>query len=137
MTYHNLDKNTADRISKLENENERPRELRPSQEALNELSELLSEGIHRILNGPVNSDEQAREFFEYESKWITRLFSLLDSKFTKSDAIHVQRLGTVPIKKFGHVVVGPWQSKHEKVLREFSLREERIRDLIKKGPARG
>ena len=137
VTYHDLNKSTAERICELERENERIKELKPSQESLNQLSELLSDGIHRILNGSVNTDEQAKEFFKYESEWIERLFSHLDANFTKSDAIHVQRLGSVPIKKYGHVVMGrPWQDRHEKVLREVSLREERIRDLMKKGPAR-
>ena len=115
-----------------------PKSPKPSQQSLNKLAELLSEGIHEILNRQVSSVEEANKLYEYEKSWNERLFSLLDAEFTRSDALHVQRLGTIPTIHFGHVDMTIKNfHQHEKILREFAVRQERIADLVKKGPAKG
>jgi hypothetical protein len=103
---------------------------RPTQESLDILAQLLSEGIADILNAPVNTTQQLQNFLAVEDDWNKRLFAHLDNGFTKSDALHVQRLGTILPRAFGHASF----QEHGRLLSHFAVREERIRDLLKRGP---
>lgn len=113
--------------------------LRPNQAALDELAEMLQEGVQHILNKPAATPKDVAELAHYADDWNKRLFALMDERFTKSDAIHVKTLGVVPVRTFTHVNSDAdtgGMELHTKILREFAVRQERISDLIKKGPAR-
>jgi|SRR6266480_787363 len=103
----------------------------PTQEALDGLAELLSEGIHDILNRPVATPEDIVALVAFESDWNQRLFAHLDANFPRADALHVERLGTVPNVPFAHA--SRLFPQHQRILGHFARREERIRDLIRRG----
>jgi hypothetical protein len=104
---------------------------KPTQEALDALAELLSEGIHKILNAPLRNTADQIALVKFAEAWNERLFAHLDTNFSRSDALHVQRLGTVPPRQFDHALGAP--PPVQRVLAQFALREDRIRDLIKRG----
>jgi hypothetical protein len=91
------------------------------------LSDLLSEGIHEIWNGTVTNDAQMEALQQYWVKWCRDVEEVLREKFTHSDLIHFSRLGVVPIV----VRRDAFDNHHEKILREYALKEQRLREIIR------
>jgi hypothetical protein len=103
-------------------------EKRPTQAALDGLAEILSDGIHSVLNKTVTTEEQVEELGSVNDEWQKRLFKHLDDCFPRADALHVQRLGTIR-----QVVFPGYPSESRfRILSHFSRREELIRDILRK-----
>lgn len=102
---------------------------KPTQDALDQLSELKSEGIHQILNSPINSDEERGALLEFSNNWTSRVIAHMDSEFSRTDALYVRDLGSLNAVSFSQAN----SRKHNNILMNFSERENRINDLIKRG----
>ena len=103
-----------------------------SQEAIDQLAELRSEGIHSILNAPVQNQDEWEMLCAVKVEWWDRVKRHLEANFTKADELQFTRLGTVPLLTFPHV----FNEGHAKILREFAVQEQRLMDIVKNAQIR-
>lgn len=96
------------------------------QEAVDELAELRSEGVHDILNRPISTDSELEVLSEYDKDWWRRVVAVLEKNFSKAEQLNFTRLGTIPVVIFPHM----FNEEHAKILREFALQERRLLDII-------
>jgi len=96
------------------------------QQAIDELAELRSEGIHSILNAPIKNDDDWSALEIYQKDWWGRINKHLEKNFSRADQLNFTRLGAVPLITFPHV----YNDKHAKMLREFVIQDERLREII-------
>jgi len=123
--------NLALELKGRELEEQRARnERRPTQDALDTLAELLSEGIHTILNAAVLNQRDVNRLVEVSEDWNRRLFAHLDAHFPRADALLIQRLGTIQPRQFP----GLPDPRRLTILSHFSRREELIRLVLTRGP---
>jgi hypothetical protein len=90
------------------------------------LSELLSEGIHEILNRRVTSQAELDELVKFEANWQERVVKILEASFTRSDVVHFTRLGSMSATSFGFA----FNDAHNHLLMMYATRERRLRDII-------
>ncbi|MDH3233881.1 MAG: hypothetical protein OEQ29_10150, partial [Alphaproteobacteria bacterium] len=96
------------------------------QAAVDQLAELRSEGVHEILNRPITSEAESRELLTYSEKWRDRAIEVLENNFSRAEQLNFTRLGAVPNVVFPHA----FDDLHAKILREYSLQERRLLDII-------
>lgn len=96
------------------------------QQIVDELAEFRSEGIHSILNARVTNDNEWHELETHKNDWWHRVESHLRDNLSKADQLHFTRLGAVPLLTFPHT----YNEGHAKMLREFVVQDERIREII-------
>ena len=106
------------------------KKINNKQEEVDKLSELLSEGINKIWNRPISDQAHLDELDTYWQDWQGRVGAALDTPFTKSDKDHFERLGVVPIVGRYDTFPDP-QGLHEKILREYALKEARLREIVR------
>ena len=97
------------------------------QDAVDALSDLLSDGISEIWNRPITSDQYLDLLSIYWNQWTARVEDQLKENFTHADLIHFSRLGVVPLTGRD----GTYDRRHEKILREYALKEQRLREIIR------
>jgi hypothetical protein len=101
--------------------------IQNKQDHINTLSRLLSDGIHHIWNGPVSDDDDRAALQLYWEEWCRRIIEYLTLHFSEADVIHFSRLGVVPLVERA----GAYDSQHKKILREYALKEQRLREIIR------
>ncbi len=97
-----------------------------SQDAVNQLAELRSEGVHEILNRQVSTNEELQALSSYTEEWWERVNAVLEEDLSRSEQLNFTRLGAVPNVVFPH----SYNPAHAKILREFALQERRLLDII-------
>ena len=97
------------------------------QEAVDELSELLSTAIRDLLNRPVHSEGDLNGWDTDFQSWCASTILKLRENFTKSERLHFDRLGTVPIQSFGRA----WNERHNHLLNMLDIKFNRLRDIIR------
>ena len=102
---------------------------KPTQSALDQLSELRSEGIHQILNKPISSDEELEKLLAFSNNWTSRVLAHMDSEFSRTDALYVRDLGSLTAVSFANAT----GSRHNNILMNYSEREKRINNLLTRG----
>ena len=100
----------------------------PQHEAIDKLADLYSEGIHEILNRPVLSEHDLDELVSYEREWQKEIRAILRESFPRSEFVLFTRLGAIPATQFDH----NYSPEHAKILREYVVREERLRDMLRR-----
>lgn len=96
------------------------------QNPVDTLAELRSEGIHKILNAPVENDDDWKNLQEYQKEWWERVESVLKDNFSTADELNFTRLGVIPLLSFPHT----YNDGHAKMLREFAIQDDRLREII-------
>jgi len=96
------------------------------QNPVDTLAELRSEGIHKILNAPVENDDDWKNLQEYQKEWWARVESVLKDNFSTADELNFTRLGVIPLLSFPHT----YNDGHAKMLREFAIQDDRLREII-------
>jgi len=102
--------------------------LRPSQHALDQLRQLLQQGLEGILNARVQSEDELAEYLRFCDEWDRRLYRHMDENFALPDAMHVRKLGALPEIDFEGVVF----KKQRIRMTWFCRREQLIRDILEK-----
>ena len=97
-----------------------------NQAALDNLAQLLSAAINHILNRRISSDAELEALSRYNQDWWEKVRTVLEQHFTEAEQLHFTRLGVVPLASFSHA----YNAAHAKILREYALREKRLRDII-------
>lgn len=101
---------------------------RTTQRAVDELAELLSEGISKIWNSYPKNEPEMQKVIVAERDWLAKLDTLLSNKFNVAEKLHIMWLGVVPLAGRKDA----YDQRHEKMLREYALREQRIRQVIER-----
>ena len=96
------------------------------QDAVDQLVELRSEAVHKILNRTVSTDAELQALTSYTANWWDQVKAVLENNFSKAEELNFTRLGTVPNVVFPHT----YNAAHAKILREFALQERRLLDII-------
>lgn len=99
---------------------------KPTQAGLDGLARFLDEGIHEILNRPIQDVHGLEGLVEFERGYNERLFAHLDEHFPISDAMLVKRLGTITPRVFP----GFHNDVRHRILSQFSRREELMRMIL-------
>ncbi len=110
----------ADKLNKIKNK----------QDKVDALSNLLDEAIHKIWNRPVTNNNELNELDKYWHEWMERVEGFLRENFTHSDLIHFSRLGVVPLVGRSDTFEDG-TGRHAKILREYALKEQRLREIIR------
>ena len=107
--------------------------IRNKQDAVDELSVLLSEGIHTIWNAPVNNDDESVALNAHWCDWHDRVVAYLTAHFNKADVDHFDRLGVLPITTRGNTYTGMDgnDETHRRILMHYALQEQRLREIIR------
>ena len=121
MTMTDIQRLTLERALQLKMGEDPQRRI-----AVNELALLQSEAIHEIWNRPVSSDAEVDSLEQYDIGWQRRVAAILERDFSKAEVVHFTRLGVVPMTFRD----GTFNAKHAKILREYALREDRLRDIV-------
>lgn len=119
-----LQANADNRIGTLEDE---LKVIREKQSYVDVLSDLLSEGIHTIWNAPVANQQELDTLAQVLHDWQAQVERELIDHFTHTDFIHFHRLGVVPLVGRDNT----FNDRHEKILREYALKESRLREIIR------
>ncbi len=102
------------------------------QKLIDELSDFLDRGISNIWAIIVKNDDELRQITEYWEQWNKDVDKYLEDNFTHSDHIHFSRLGVVPNAMPEHVyAIDDKDIRHWKILREYAVKETRLRDIIR------
>jgi hypothetical protein len=96
--------------------------------AVNELADLQSEGIHDIWNRPVANDAELEALEKHDRDWQGRVVAVLKRALPQPECVLFTRLGVIPNRKRD----GTYNVRHAKILREYAVREERLRDIIRR-----
>ena len=107
--------------------------LTHQQRIVDELAEFRSEGIHSILNAHITNNFEWHELEAHQSDWWHHVESYLRENFSKADTLHFTRMGIIPMLTFPHT----YNEGHAKMLREFVVQDERIREIIDRNIPRG
>jgi len=121
MTMTDIQRLTLERALQLKMGEDPQRRI-----AVDELALLQSEAIHEIWNRPVSSDAEVDSLERYDVGWQRRVAAILERDFSKAEVVHFTRLGVVPMAFRD----GTFNARHAKILREYALREDRLRDII-------
>jgi len=122
-----MQKDADDKIEELESTIEK---VSNKQSEVDVLSALLSEGINRVWNREINSEQEFEEFRSYWEDWRSLVIAQLEQHFTQSDVIHFSRLGVIPIVHRGNLYE-PRADKHSHILMQYALQEQRLREIIR------
>ena len=110
-------------------ERDRLRAREMTQERVDRLSEFLDEGIHKVWNQSVANVTELDALLAFNADWERRTQEHLNAFFTKADVVDFSRLGVVPlVGKDGTFDDGT--GRHAKILREYALREKRLRMIV-------
>ena len=100
----------------------------PTRGLVDELAELYSEGVREIWNRPVKSDADREALDAFDRDWQRRIRTVLRRGFPHTELVLFSRLGVVP-----DIVRDPtFNAKHAKILREYAVREGRLRDILRR-----
>ncbi len=69
---------------------------------MDQLAELRSEGMHKILNYPVSTVADLYVLVAYTKDWWKQIKAVLESHFSKAEQLNFTRLETVPNVIFPH-----------------------------------
>lgn len=99
------------------------------QRAVDELSESLSGAIHDLLNRdpPVSSQADLDQWESDFQEWCAFVSGKLEENFTRSEQLHFDRLGTVPIRSFGMA----YNDQHNHLLNLLDIKFNRLREIIR------
>ncbi len=98
----------------------------PTRSLVDELAALYSEGVHEIWNSPVKSDQDCANLEAFDRDWQRRIRTVLRRGFPHTELVLFSRLGVIP-----DVVRAPtFNAKHAEILREYAVREGRLRDIL-------
>ena len=100
-----------------------------TQEKVDHLSEFLDEGIGTIWNHPVKNAADLNALIAAADDWEKRTAAHLAEHFTRADATDFNRLGVIP--NVGRDdAFDDGTGRHAKIIREYALREQRLRSII-------
>ncbi|MBI3991743.1 MAG: hypothetical protein HY342_00605 [Candidatus Lambdaproteobacteria bacterium] len=99
---------------------------RPEQRVVDQLARLRSDAIHDLLNRLVGSEEELRRFVADHEEWRQRVLALLRENFAEAIILTFDRLGSVPVRRFGHA----YNPFHSHQLDMLSLRLEIIQRIV-------
>ena len=99
------------------------------QAAVDELSESLSRAIHDLLNRdpPVSSDADLDQWANDFQDWCASVTLQLANHFTRSEQLHFDSLGTVPMRRFGMA----YNERHNHLLNQLDIKFSRLSDIIR------
>ena len=100
----------------------------PTRGLVDELADLYSEGVHEIWNRPVASDRDCAKLEAFDREWQRRIRTVLRRGFPHPELVLFSRLGAVP----DIVRDRTFNAKHAKILREYAVREGRLRDILRR-----
>lgn len=118
------------KIESLEGQIDR---IRNKQDAVDQLSALLSEGIHTIWNAPVTNNDELTALDAHWQDWCRRVVAYLTAHFNRADVDHFDRLGVLPITEKGNTYMGEDGNdpRHRRILMLYALQEQRLREIIR------
>jgi len=106
--------------------------IRNKQDKVDHLSGLLSEGISKIWNTQIDDESGLVELTDTWEQWQEGVVSYLRNNFNRADLDHFCRLGVVPIVgRPGAYRQNEIDDRHAKILREYALKEARLREIIR------
>lgn len=107
--------------------------IKNKQDAVDELSVLLSEGIHTIWNAPVTNSAELSALDAHWQGWHERVVAHLTAHFNRADVDHFNRLGVIPITMRGNTYMGEDDNEgtHRRLLMHYALQEQRLREIIR------
>ncbi len=107
--------------------------IRNKQNAVDELSSFLSEGINTIWNAPVTNDGELEALDAHWKDWHGLVVAYLTEHFNKADVDHFNRLGVIPVTMRGNTYSGTDGSddRHTTILMHYALQEQRLREIIR------
>ena len=100
----------------------------PTRNIVDKLADLYSEGIHEIWNRPVTNDQEIADLGKFDRDWQRRVRNVLRRGFPHSELVLYSRLGVIP----SITRTGTYDARHAKILREYAVREDRLRDIIRR-----
>lgn len=102
---------------------------REKSKAVDRLSETLSKAIHDLLNRdpPVSSEPDLDRWKADYEDWCASVSGILKDHFTRSEQLHFDRLGTVPLQPFGMA----YNERHNHLLCQLDIKFDRLRDIIR------
>lgn len=100
----------------------------PTQGIVEVLADLYSEGVHKIWNRSITDDEKSENLETYDRDWQRRVRNVLRRGFPHSELVLFSRLGVIP----NIVRDATYDARHAKVLREYAVREDRLRDILRR-----
>lgn len=100
----------------------------PKEEALDLLADLFSEGVQEIWNRPVRNHQELAELKKFDHNWQRRVRVVLREAFPRSEFVLFSRLGVIPVITRENT----FDAEHAKILREYAIREERLKDVLRR-----
>ena len=100
----------------------------PRQSLVDQLADLFSEGVNEIWNRPINSEQQLAALEKFDRDWQGRIRNVLRQGFPHAETVLFTRLGVIP----NITRPGTYNERHAKLLREYAVREERLKDIVRR-----
>lgn len=100
----------------------------PTREIVDELAALHAEGEREIRGRRVVSDEECADLEVHDRDWQRRVRMVLRRGFPHSELVLFTRLGALPDGD----PAGAHDARHAEVLRSYSAREDRLKDILRR-----
>ena len=100
----------------------------PTRDLVDELADLYSEGVHEIWNRSVVGDRDIADLETFDSDWQKKIRRVLRRGFPHAEMVLFSRLGVIPVIS-RHAI---YDARHAKILREYAVREDRLRDILRR-----